>query len=286
MHAEQLTDPVAFHGEGAVWHAGWGGLRFVDMLAGDVLALDGASGAVIRIPTGSSIAAMARPRRGGGMVVATRRRFSVWDADDRLRWESEPLWNEGMRFNDGAIDPLGRVLCGTIHDTRAPGSAVVLRLGADRTTRTVLSGSTISNGLAYSADGRRAWYVDTPTRRIDVFDVTDDGELTERRPLVSFGDETVGNPDGVCVDTEDGVWAAFYRGGAARRYDATGTLTEVVETPGCSIATSCALGGPTGSTLFITTSREPLAEGDEPAAGSVFHAEVGVRGVPTREALI
>ena len=39
MRAEQLTGPVAHHGEGPVWSPGWGGLRFVDMLAGDVLTL-------------------------------------------------------------------------------------------------------------------------------------------------------------------------------------------------------------------------------------------------------
>ena len=39
MRAEQITDPVAFHGEGPVWSPSWGGLRWVDMLAGDVLSL-------------------------------------------------------------------------------------------------------------------------------------------------------------------------------------------------------------------------------------------------------
>jgi pimeloyl-ACP methyl ester carboxylesterase len=31
---EQVTDPVAYHGEGPVWSPRWGGLRWVDMLAG------------------------------------------------------------------------------------------------------------------------------------------------------------------------------------------------------------------------------------------------------------
>jgi sugar lactone lactonase YvrE len=39
VQAEQLTGPVAYHGEGPVWSKRWGGLRWVDMLAGDVLAL-------------------------------------------------------------------------------------------------------------------------------------------------------------------------------------------------------------------------------------------------------
>ena len=35
--------------------------------------------------------------------------------------------------------------------------------------------------------------------------------------------------------------------------------------------------------LFITTSREGLAPGDEPAAGSLYAAQPGVRGRPARE---
>ena len=46
MRVEQLTGVVTHHGEGPVWSPRWGGLRWVDMLAGDVLSLgpDGAVG--------------------------------------------------------------------------------------------------------------------------------------------------------------------------------------------------------------------------------------------------
>ena len=65
---EKITDSVAFHGEGPVWHESWGGLRWVDMLAGDLLTLT-SSGEIIRTPTGSKIAAFVRPRADGGYVV-------------------------------------------------------------------------------------------------------------------------------------------------------------------------------------------------------------------------
>ena len=39
MGVEQVTGPVVYHGEGPVWYPGWGGLRFVDMLAGDIMCL-------------------------------------------------------------------------------------------------------------------------------------------------------------------------------------------------------------------------------------------------------
>ena len=71
MQAEQLTGPVAHHAEGPVWSDRWGGLRWVDMLAGDVLSLDG-NGEVRRRHVGD-VAAVTRPRRGGGAVIAVER---------------------------------------------------------------------------------------------------------------------------------------------------------------------------------------------------------------------
>src|SRR5690606_28738930 len=121
----------------------------------------------------------------------------------------------------------------------------------------------------------RAYYVDSPTRRLDVFDVDGDGDLHDRRTLADPRD-LAGMPDGLCLDAEGGVWVAFYDGSAVRRFDADGMLTQVVEIPGVSKATSCTIGGPSPTTLVITTSREHLAEGEQPAAGSLYAAEVGV----------
>ena len=81
LRAEPVTRPVAFHGEGPVWWPGWGGLRWVDMLAGDVLHLR-ADGSVGRTHVGE-IAAALRPRRGGGAVLGVRRGFALEDPDGR-----------------------------------------------------------------------------------------------------------------------------------------------------------------------------------------------------------
>lgn len=280
MIAEQLTDPVAYHGEGAYWHPSWGGLKWVDMLRGDILSLDPATGAIRRMPTGSSIAAMIRPRQGGGFVAATERSLTLWDASETLEWSTPPLWDADERFNEGAVDPAGRVLCGTITASRAPGAASMWRMGPDREAAPILHDLTISNGLGFTLDGTRAYYVDSPTRRVDVFDVTPSGDLTGRRPFVTFGDDVAGDPDGLCVDAGGGVWVAFYDGSCVRHFDADGRPQLVVETPGVTRVTSCTLGGPDLTTLYLTTSRENLPADEQPAAGSLFAAEVGVRGFP------
>lgn len=277
MRAEQATDSVTHHGEGAVWSSVWGGLKFVDMLAGDVLGLDDRTGAVSRLHLGSPVAAALRPRASGGFVVATEREFALWGATGR-EWSSPALWDGDVRFNEGSCDPLGRFLCGSMSYGQEPGAGAMWRLNLDGSTERIFDGVTVSNGLGFTRAGDRAYYVDTATRRIDVFDVAD-GELTDRRPFVPVPDGVAGRPDGLCVDAADGVWVAFFGGSAVRHYDAAGELADVVEI-GAEQVTSCALGGPDLSTLYVTTSRQDLSPDEQPAAGALFRAEVGVPGLP------
>jgi sugar lactone lactonase YvrE len=160
-----------------------------------------------------------------------------------------------------------------------PGRGVLYRLDPDRSTRVVLEDVTISNGLEWSPDGRRAFYADTATERIDVFDYDRERGLTGRR---TFAAVPGCNPDGLTVDSEGGVWVALYDGGAVRRYAPDGTLDEVVELP-VSKTTACTFGGRRLDRLFITTSREHLDPGAEPQAGALFACTPGVTGVPVRE---
>ena len=88
--AEQLTEPLAYHGEGAVWYSGWGGLKWVDMLAGDVLTLQFDTGAVDRLSVGYPIAALVRPREAGGLVVVTEREITLWEAGVK-HWSTPAL---------------------------------------------------------------------------------------------------------------------------------------------------------------------------------------------------
>jgi sugar lactone lactonase YvrE len=272
VRADQLTDPITYHGEGATWHAGWGGLKWVDMLAGDILSLH-ADESVTRLATGSAIAAMVRPRRSGGFVAALENRFGFWDASGTVTLGPE-LWSGGGRFNEGGSTPDGALYCGALTDARETGSGQLWRLGTDGTAVPVLDGVTISNGLGFTSDGARMYYVDTPTRRVDLFDYA--GSLSGRRPFASISS---GFPDGLCVDSEDGVWVALYGGSAVHHYDSTGALTEVVELPVTNV-TSCTLGGADLRTLYITTSRENLPDDEQPLAGSLFSARVDVAGLP------
>ncbi len=278
MQVEQVTGPVVYHGEGPVWSPRWGGLRWVDMLAGDVLSLSD-DGQVARRHVGS-VAAAVRPRRGGGAVIGVERGFALEDPDGSLTSLPEVWTTRDVRMNEGGCDPDGRFYCGSMAYDQQPGAASLYRLDADRTVHTVLTDVTVSNGLEWSPDGSRAYYNDTATYQISVFDYDPESGLTNRRTFAEVPGE--GRPDGLTVDAEGGVWTAISNQSAVHRYSADGRLEEVLEVPARKV-TACTFGGERLDELFITTSREGIPEGEDPLAGSLFRAVPSVAGLPVRE---
>jgi sugar lactone lactonase YvrE len=278
MRVEQITDPVAFHGEGPVWWEAWDGLRWVDMLAGDVLSL-GADGSIERRHVGK-VAAALRPRRAGGAVIAVERGFVLEETDGTLSDEVAAWSDPGVRMNDGGCDPDGRFYCGSMAYDRRRGGAALYRLDPELSVHRALEGLTISNGLDWSPDGAVAYHVDTELFRIDVFDYAADSGLINRRPFARI-DESDGRPDGLTVDADGGVWVALNGGGAVRRYTSDGRLDAVVGAPTPHV-TACTFGGSNLRSLFITTSRENVKGDVDPIAGSLLACEPGATGLPTR----
>ena len=274
--ADAVTDVCTEHGEGVVWDAAAGLVRFVDLEAGALMTYDPTGGAVARRTLGK-VAACVRPRRGGGLVVALERSFVLLDPAGEIESQVGPVFTEpGLRFNDGGCDAAGRFWMGTMAYDETPGAGSIHRLDPDGSTHVVLKGVTISNGLSFASHGRSAYYVDTPTSRIDVLEVDPlAGTVTGRHPFA----EVDGHPDGIAVDAEGGVWAALWQGSAVNRYDAQGRLTDVVRLPPSQV-TCPAFGGHDLADLYVTTSRKGLPEGREPLAGALFRVRPGVTGVP------
>jgi sugar lactone lactonase YvrE len=277
MRVDRLTGPDVYHGEGPVWFPGWGGLRFLDMLAGDVMTLT-ADGALERRHVASVVAAI-RPRQGGGAVIGVERGFALEDPDGTLRMLPE-LWSDTrIRMNEGGCDPHGRFYCGSMAYDQTMGAASVYRLDPQGSVDEVLRNVTVSNGLEWSPDGTRAYYNDTATSRIAVFDYDRTAGLTNRRTFAELPER--GRPDGLTVDAEGGVWTAVSNKGAVYRYSSTGVLEERLQVPARKV-TACTFGGDDLDRLFITTSQENIDVRDDPLAGSLFCADVGVRGRPVR----
>ena len=222
-------------------------------------------------------------RRPASTPRGRRRASSVWlcrAGAPLVPLEADLLAN---RTNDGACDARGRLWVGTMAlDERSP-SAALYRVDADLRVTRVLAGTTISNGLGWSPDGARFYFIDSQTRRVDVFAFDPEtGALGERRPLVTV-DVDGAVPDGMAVDAEGCLWVALHGGWGLNRYTAEGELLEEVRLPVAKV-TSCCFGGPGLRHLYVTTRRESLSEAElaqQPLAGALLRLDLGVAGLPT-----
>lgn len=275
--AEQIPGTECYHGEGPCWADEWGGLRWVDMLSGDVLSLD-QHGAVTRTHVGE-VAAVIRPRASGGAVLALKDSFAVTDGDlGQLRTVATVSLEPGVRLNEGGCDPDGRFYCGSMATDESPQAGTFYCLDLDGSVRPVLDKVTISNGFDFSPDGTIAYYVDTRDQSIDIFDYAADTGLVNRRRWVDVPVEA-GWPDGLTVDAEGGVWLALMGGSAVHHYSASGRLEEVIPLP-VSQVTACTFGGTGLDTLYVTTSQIGADIQAQPASGALFAIQPGARGRP------
>lgn len=274
---ERVTDAVALHGEGPIWHDGLGGLVWVDLLNGELLTLDTPTGEVSRHGVGA-IAACVRPRRSGGVIVALENSFALLGPGYRFEREIPVFHDPSVRFNDGTCDGEGNFLCGTMSYQETKGAGTLFRLTPSGTISTLYDGLTISNGIAFFPDGTGV-FIDTPEQRIDALEP--DGRGFYGRTPFAMVPSAAGAPDGACLDTAGGVWTALWGGGRVHRYDRDGRLDLVIEVP-TSQVTACTLGGPDLSTLYVTTSRLGLDSRDG-NAGAVFAADVPYTGYPVME---
>ncbi len=269
VHAEAVL------GEGPTWDPATGRLLWLDILTSRVHTHDPATGRRTVRRTEQHVGAV-KPRAGGGLVLNLRDGIGLLDPDDTFRWlrrEAVP----GRRANDAAVAPDGSLWAGTMRYDEAVGGGTLSRVTGDGSAETVLDDVTVSNGTGWSPDGRLMYYIDTPTRRIDVFDTADGGaRVTGRRPLAEI-EVGAGFPDGLCVDADGCVWVALWDGAAVRRYTPAGALDRVVPLPVPRV-TACAFGGPGLTDLYITTARVGLPA-PHPLAGSLLVVPDAGRGV-------
>lgn len=251
-------------GEGPTWDPESGRLIWIDILGARIHTYDPVSGRRSVRTTPQHVGAV-KPRVGGGLVLNLRDGVGLLDADDSFRWLRREAV-AGRRANDAAVAPDGSLWAGTMRYDEAPGGGTLSRLTGDGSAEVILDDVAVSNGTGWSPDGRLMYYIDSPTRRVDVFD-HEGGRAVNRRPFVTIEDGA-GFPDGLTVDAEGCVWVALWEGAAVRRYTPAGELDRIVRLPVPRV-TACAFAGPDLTDLYITTARVGLAS--PPAlAGSVF----------------
>ena len=285
--ARPLIGMRSEHAEGPVYDPLTDELLWVDIAAGLVnLARLGPVLREVRSyavgpGVGSAVGAVV-PRRdpADGWVVASRHGFADLDRSGRVAPIAEPERGAVTRMNDGKCDPFGGFWAGSMSLDDTEGTGSLYRLAPDGTCRRALTGVTISNGLAWR-DAEHVYYVDTPTRRVDLLTVTPDGAVTDRRPAFAVPAE-LGFPDGLTIDAEGRIWVALWGGGAVVCFAPDGEVLATVAVDAAQVS-CCTFAGPELATLVITTSQESYTPGRsaaEPWSGHMFVADVGARGLP------
>ncbi|MGP4104284.1 SMP-30/gluconolactonase/LRE family protein [Nonomuraea sp. KM90] len=235
---------------------------------------DGMVTATRRHTFGSTVGAVA-VSEDGELIVAGKETLTRVDPGGR-RTELARVLAEGARsrLNDGAVDPAGRFLVGSLAQDDRHGEEVLARL--DGTGLTYLDTDLVlSNGLAWVGD--RFYSVDTIPGTVWVRDYdADSGKTGPRREAFTITD---GKPDGMCADADGNLWIANWGLGRVECRTPAGELLATVET-GAPHTSSAAFAGPDLDTLVITTSIQGLT-GPGPGDGRLFTAKVGVRGLPT-----
>ncbi len=217
----------------------------------------------------------------GDLLVAGQRGLAVIEAGGGRR-SMPPILpaDRPRRFNDGKCDPAGRFLVGSMREDYVVGGEVLVRCELDGAVTVLDDDLGLSNGLAWTEDGRTMFSIDTLPGRLWARDYDPaSGAVGPRRLVRTFDD---GNADGMCMDTDGQLWIAFYGPGEVRRYTQDGTLTGVVEVASPH-TTSCAFVGPARDRLLITSATqelEPEVLAIFPDAGRLFLVDVGARGLP------
>ncbi|WP_351224925.1 SMP-30/gluconolactonase/LRE family protein [Streptomyces sp. NPDC002133] len=274
MKAEIAVHEHAELGEGPTWDPAAQRLIWVDILGSRVHTYAPESGHRAVMATEQHVGA-AKPLAGGGLVVNLRDGIGRYDKDGAFSWLlHDPV--PGRRGNDAAVAPDGALWAGTMRYDEAPGGGNLIRLAPDGTAVEMLPEVTVSNGIGWSPDGTLMYYIDSPTRRIDVCPTG--AELaTHRRPFAAV-EPAAGVPDGLTVDAAGCVWVALWGGAQIRRYTPRGDLDRTVELP-VRRPTACVFGGPGLRDLYITTARTGLTR-PHPLSGSVLVLRDAGEGLP------
>ena len=251
--ATPITKPEAVVGECPII-CGPDHIVWVDIPAGIIRKTNVEDGRSIEHRHHEPVGAVARSSRGEFIIAAGQGFYSLPTFGAQAKNLATVHQDEGVRFNDGKVDPWGRFVVGSACVGARARSAALFALDSSYSASQILSDVTMSNGLDWSPDRRYFYYVDTTSQRIDRFETSvENGCLGKRRAFAQI-DRKLGLPDGLTVDAEENVWLAVWDGSCVLGFSKLGTPIARINVP-ASRPSSCTFGGRNLDTLFITSAR-------------------------------
>ncbi len=279
MEAKVFLDAKAMLGEGPLWDDRRNVLFFVD-IEGKKLHKVTPEGEDVAYEMPSRVGTVGLTK-GSRLVVALENGLHLFDPDTQeLEFFCQPETDRtGNRGNDGKPDPAGNMWIGTMPMEKGKVGALYC-VRPDKSSVNVMDGLGCANGMGWSPDHKTMYFIDTPSKAVWAFDYDDKtGAVSNQRVVVNYAGAPMeeGGPDGMTVDAEGKLWVAQWGGSQVSRYDnITGEKLMKLDV-GAPCTTCPTFGGENLDKIFVTTAgfgREKF-----PLAGSVFVAEVGVKGM-------
>jgi sugar lactone lactonase YvrE len=280
----ELAYPIqAIVGEGSLWDEEKQRLLWVDILDHKIYSYYPQNKSNIGFDLGQDIGTVSF-KESGQIVFADENGIGFLDEQTgEITQGAKPeINNPHIRFNDGKCDPRGNFWAGTMAYDCATGSGKLYEFDANGSVKIKIEGTTISNGLVWSGDRKKFYFIDSLTYEVHGYDYDLETGDISNKTIVAKIDKTMGLPDGMAIDAEDGLWIALFDGGKVIRINSkTGEIDFEVLLPVPKI-TSCAFGGKNLDELYITTAaylmdKEALEK--YPLSGSLFKAKLPFKGV-------
>jgi sugar lactone lactonase YvrE len=244
--------------EGPIWDTKNKLVYCVSIEQGLIYQINPSSGEVQSYPTNGSVGCVALMETGNLIAAEKGGIFEINPKTRERIYLTQFESNEDLRYNDGRFDPVGRFLVGTksekdyfVEETIVKGKLYSYSNGEHKV---LLNDLLISNGIGFSHNGDKMYFIDTPTKKVAQYQYDlNTGEMSFEKYIVDIDGK--GWPDGMCVDLDGNIWVAEWEGSRVRKWDVnTGKVLDEVTLP-CSRVTSCCLGGENMNELFITTAK-------------------------------
>lgn len=283
-----FSDEPCTLGEGPLWDHRNRCLYWVDILQSKIHFKDRQSAECTTIITRSKVGCLGLTDEVN--VLLTGQKEGVWEIDVKTGTEKFVADPENHlpnnRFNDGKVDRSGNFWSGTMDEVNnSKGAGGLYMLDDSGNVVEKLTDISCSNGLAWSGDNRKFYWIDTGIRTLFSFDYDDTTFTLSNQQVIRRFEDSEGIPDGMTIDTEGKLWVAHWNGSRVARYDPlTGEMLLEIKLPASRI-TSCCFGGDDLNNLFITSARVGLSPEElkeQPLAGAVFVVEnLPFKGFPS-----
>ncbi|MBM3691189.1 MAG: SMP-30/gluconolactonase/LRE family protein [Actinobacteria bacterium] len=262
----------AIIGEGAYWDWRTKELLMVDILSGRVIKFSPQGDLIKEYQLGNHVGAVIGIEDSDDYLLVEQRGLSVMKPTGDREQLLTLITDDVRRFNDAKADPTGRLWAGVMgyHENSGDGALYSYQYGG--LMHQMIDALSVANGLDWTSDGKTMYFIDSPTRKIGVYDIN---LATSEIKLRSYIDIPIpGNPDGMTLDADDNLWVALWGGSCVIQLSPEGKLLRKINLPVTKVA-SCTFGGQDLTTLFITTASWNI---DEELAGSVFSIETDTQG--------